>query len=142
MRRLYVFLLCSLSACGSSDKIGGELSVDSEMHGSWSMSPTTCISGQNQQFLGVDLIEGDDEEHMVRIVDDPLQGYSLGMNVPGQDFSLVIRAPASECEVFDLLVERGNTRINGIWAMQGHANIECHTEGLDIVADLHFSGCT
>ena len=36
----------------------------------------------------------------------------------------------------------GNVRVNDIWAIQGHATVECRAPGLEIVADLRFSGCT
>lgn len=142
MRRFLVgLLLCGPLACGSGDDLGGELSVDSEEYGSWTMSPTTCFSGEHRQFFGVDLTQNGDNGSGVRIVDDPVDGYSLAMNIPGEDLALIVTA-ASECEVFDLHVERGNTRINNIWAIQGHATVECRAPGLEIVADLHFAGCT
>ncbi|WP_434418633.1 hypothetical protein [Nannocystis pusilla] len=137
-------LLCfgSLSACGGSgDDLGGMLSVDSEEYGAWTMSPTTCVSGEHRQFFGVDLTERGDVGSGVRIVDDPVDGYSLAMNIPDHDLALLVTA-SSECEVFDIRLERGNVRVNNIWAVQGHAVLECRAAGLEIVADLQFSGCT
>jgi hypothetical protein len=142
VRRLLAgFLLCCLSACGTGDDLDGELSVDSDEYGAWTMSPTTCVSGEHRQFFGVDLTERGDNGTGVRIVDDPVDGYSLAMNIPDDDLAIVL-TPESECEVFDLLVERGNVRVNDIWAIQGHATVECRSPGFEIVADLRFSGCT
>jgi hypothetical protein len=135
-------LLGCLSACVPDEKLSGTLTVDHAIYGSWTMSPTVCVSGQHEQFFGVDLTEDGDVGSGVRILDDPIEGYSLGMNIPGEDKALVLRAPAKECAVFDIHLERGNTRINDIWTMQGHANIECRLVGVEIVADLRFSDCT
>ena len=137
---LFLFL-GGLSACGSGDDLGGKLSVESDEYGAWSMSPTTCVSGEHRQFFGVDLTERGDVGSGVRIVDDPVDGYSLAMNIPDHDLALVITA-ASECEVFDVFLERGNVRINNIWAVQGYAVLECRAPGIEVVADLQFSGCT
>jgi hypothetical protein len=138
---LLLCCLSSLPACGSSDDLGGMLSVDSDEYGAWTMSPTTCVSGEHRQFFGVDLLERGDNGSGVRIVEDPIDGYSLAMNIPDHDLSLTVTA-TSECEVFDIFVEQGNVRVNNIWAIQGHATVECRAPGLEIVADLHFSGCT
>ena len=105
------------------------------------MSPTTCASGERRQFFGVDLTERGDGASGVRIVDDPVDGYSFAMNVPGHDLALVI-TPATDCEVFDVLVQRGNVRVNDIWAVEGHAILECRFPDLEVIADLRFSGCT
>ncbi|MDC0720769.1 hypothetical protein [Nannocystis bainbridge] len=133
--------LGSLAACGPGDRLEGTLSVDSEEYGAWTMSPTTCVSGERRQFFGVDLTERGDNGSGVRIVDDPVDGYSLAMNIPDHDLALVVTA-ASKCEVFDVHLERGNVRVNNIWAVQGHAILECRADGMEIVADFQFSGCT
>ena len=141
-RALVGLILCALPSCGGGgDGLDGRLSVRSEEYGSWSMSPTTCSSGQRQLFFGVDLSEDGDVERGVRIVGDPVDGYSLSMNIPGHDLAVVIREPASACEQFDLHVERSNTRINDIWAVGGHAQVTCRLPGLEVDADLEFSGC-
>jgi hypothetical protein len=134
-------LLCCLTACIRGDDLGGRLSVRSDEYGSWNMSPTTCFSGEHQQFFGVDLSEDGDVGRGVRIVLDPVDGYSLLMNVPDRDIALVIREPADECEVFDLHVERTNVRVNEIWEVEGHADVRCRAPGLEIDADLDFLGC-
>lgn len=143
MRRALVgLLLCSLPACGPDDDgLDGRLSVRSDEYGAWSMSPTTCFSGQHQLFFGADLTEGDDVASGVRLVSDPVDGYALTMNIPGRDLAIVLREPAADCELFDLHVERGNSRVNDIWAVRGHAHVTCRLPGLEIDADLEFSGC-
>lgn len=123
------------------DDLGGRLSVRSDEYGSWIMSPTTCFSGEHQQFFGVDLTEDGDVDRGVRIVLDPVDGYTLLMNIPGRDLALVLAEPAGECAVFDLDVTRTNVRVNEIWEVEGHALVECRAPGLEIDADLEFVGC-
>ncbi len=139
MRRTSLLLL-ALAGCVSGETgLGGELSVTSREHGSWSVAPDDCFSGERQGFFGVDLLEDDDEARIVRIVLDPIDGYVLKLNVPERDYALVIGADG--CARWDLLVERTNTRVNNVWEVRGHANITCDLPDLEIHADLSFSAC-
>lgn len=139
MRRVGI-LLC-LAACVEGDDLGGRLAVRSDEYGSWTMSPTTCYSGEHQQFFGVDLTQDGDVARGVRIVLDPVDGYTLLVNVPERDIALVIGESTGGCELFDLQVERTNVRINNIWAVEGHAFVKCRAGATEIDADLEFSGC-
>ncbi|HEY8376757.1 MAG TPA: hypothetical protein VIK91_09725 [Nannocystis sp.] len=139
MRRAGLVLLC-LAACAGGD-LEGRLSVRSDEYGSWTMSPTTCYSGEHQGFFGVDLTEDGDTSRGVRIVLDPIDGYLLRLNVPERDIALVLGESTSSCEAFEVHVERTNTRINNIWVVEGHAFVKCRTPTTEIDADLEFSGC-
>lgn len=136
-------LALALAACGVAfeDDLQGRISVRSTLHGDWTMTPTACFSGEPLLFFGVDLSEDGDVGSAVRIVLDPLEGYKLAMNVPGQDLALIVGEPAEDCEVFDLAVARTRTRINEIWVVEGHAHVTCRAPGLEIDADLDFSDC-
>jgi hypothetical protein len=142
VRRALAVVVLALSACSSEDDLTGRLSVRTEEYGSWTMSPTTCISGEHQLFFGVDLTEDGDVASGMRIVLDPEMGYSVAMNVPGHDLSIKLEEPATDCEIFDVLVQRGNTRVNNIWEVEGHATLKCRLTGLEIDADLQFTDCT
>lgn len=132
-----------LAACGEGvlggDALNGRLSARSDLHGDWTMTPTGCLSGERQLFFGVDLSERGDGGTLVRIVLDPLEGYRVALNVPGQDIALVL--DAASCEVFDVHVGRTNTRVNEIWAVEGFAFLTCRGPSLEVDADLEFSGC-
>jgi hypothetical protein len=139
-------LLLLLTGCGG-DGLGLGSSVDGQVLGAieefkakWTMSPTACYSGERASFLGVDLIEGEDEDTLVRIVSDPVDGYSVGTNIPGEDASLFVSA-ADMCETFDVEVTRTNTRVNNIWNVEGHAVVDCVAPGLTFRVDVNFSGC-
>lgn len=141
MRSAPSLAVLALVACVSGDTgLAGELSVRSDGDGAWTIAPDDCASGERQAFFGVDLIEGGDGERAVRIVLDPIDGYHLLMNVPGQDFALVL-AEDDPCERFDLHVERTHTRVNNIWEVRGHALVTCRLPGLEVDADLSFSAC-
>lgn len=140
MRRASL-LLFALVACVSGETgLGGELAVTSREHGSWSVAPDDCFSGERQGFFGVDLLEGDDQGRIVRIVLDPIDGYVLKMNAPERDYALVV-GPDDGCARWDFLVERTNTRVNNVWEVRGHANVTCDLPDLEIHADLSFSAC-
>lgn len=144
MRCVWLFAVV-LAACGDGvlggDALRGRISVRSDLHGEWTMTPTACFSGERQLFFGVDLSENGDGGTLVRLVLDPLEGYRLAMNVPGQDIALVVDEPEGFCEVFDVHVGRTNTRVNEIWSVEGFAFITCRGPDLEIDADLEFSGC-
>lgn len=130
-----------LVGCGAGGSIDGEMSarVD-EYEAEWTMTPTRCVSGEHAGFFGVDLIAGDDQDTLVRLVQDPIEGASFGMNVPGTDRALFIDASAG-CELFDVEVVRENSRVNNYWNVTGHALIDCVSAGLELHVDVSFSGC-
>lgn len=142
MRRAWL-LACVLAACGDGilggAALSGQLAVRSDVHGTWRMAPTACGSGEHLSFFGVDLLEDGDEETLVRIVLDPLAGFRVALNVPGEDIALIL--DEGDCETFDVDVTRTNTRVNEIWQVDGHALLACHRSDLDVDADLRFSGC-
>lgn len=140
MRRAGLLLLCLAACVDGGDGLGGQIEVRTDEYGSWNMSPTTCTSGERQLFFGVDLVEDGDVGRLVRIVLDPVDGYTLALNVPDHDVALVI-GEEDGCEVFDLEVRRTNVRINNIWAVEGHARVTCRAADVEIDADLTFEGC-
>lgn len=144
MLRRSSFALVLVLACGGGgggdDGFGGEIDVRTDLYGDWTMAPNDCYSGERQLFFGADLLEDGDDADLVRIVLDPLEGYSLALNVPGEDLAFVLREDDG-CERFDLRVERGNTRVNNIWEVQGHVRVTCRFPDLELVADVEFSGC-
>lgn len=135
-----------LVGCGGSGGLFGS-EVDgtvaaavAEFKTKWHMTPTACYSGERAGFFGVDLAQDDDPETLVRIVSDPIDGFSVGTNVPRQDVAVFVSA-ADGCETFDVDVVRTNTRVNNIWAVDGHAVVDCELPGLSFHADVNFAGC-
>jgi HSP20 family molecular chaperone IbpA len=142
---LFVAIGCS---CGGSDG-GGVFGSDVEgtveadipqFKAKWQMTPTACYSGERSGFFGVDLIEDDDQDTLVRIASDPIEGYRVATNVPGTDKSVHVAAEDG-CQTFDIDVVRTNTRINNIWDVEGHAVVDCELPGLSLHIDLNYAGC-
>lgn len=130
-----------LAGCGVSGSIDGSVTarVD-EFDAAWTMTPTRCVSGEHAGFFGVDLLAGDDQDTLVRVVQDPIAGASFGTNVPGTDRAVFIDAEAG-CELFEVEVARENSRVNNYWNVTGHALIDCVSAGLELHVDVSFSGC-
>jgi hypothetical protein len=143
-RRSSIVLALSLACCGGAlggGGLSGEVTVRSTAYGEWSMAPDACFSGEHQLFFGVDLSQDDDVADAARIVLDPLDGFKLALNVPGEGVAIVL-GEGDGCERFDVQVVRGNTRINEIWVVSGHARVTCRLPDIEVDADLEFSGCS
>lgn len=131
----------ALASCGVAESVDGSVEAAvAEYDASWTMTPTTCASGERQSFFGVDLLAGSDQSTLVRVLRDPMLGDRVGTNVPGADVSVWLTA-ADGCAVFDVDLVRQSSRINEIWNMSGHAIVECDLPGLRFVADLEFGNC-
>jgi len=130
-----------LAGCGAGGSIDGMLSAQVDVFdATWKMTPTRCVSGEHAGFFGVDLLAGDDQDTLVRVVQDPIEGASFGMNVPGTEHSLFLDAGAG-CELFDVEVVRESSRVNNYWNVSGHALIDCSTREIELHADISFAGC-
>lgn len=137
-------LLAVLAACrgglGGSE-IDGTMSAElAEYDASWTVTPNRCLSGEHQGFFGVDLLEGDREDALLRVLLDPVEGYSLGFNIPGEELALFLDAD-SGCELFDLEVARQSSRVNEYWNVEGHVLVDCVGPGIDLHIDVVFAGC-
>lgn len=136
-----LFAVVLLAGCEAGGSIDGMLSAQVDaFDATWTMTPTRCVSGEHAGFFGVDLIAGDDQDTLVRVVQDPIEGASFGMNVPGTEMSLFLNAGA-DCELFDVEVVRENSQVNNYWNVTGHALIDCSTRELELHADISFAGC-
>jgi len=146
MRRAIGLGLFMTFGCGGSGGLFGshvEGTVEAavpQFKAQWHMTPTDCYSGERAGFFGVDLAHEQDQDTLVRIVSDPIDGFSVGTNVPGEDVAVFVSA-ADDCETFDVDVVRTNTRVNNIWAVEGHAVVDCDLPGLSFHVDVNFSGC-
>lgn len=139
--------LLAFAGCGEGGLFGSSVDgtakfdvTTQEFKAKWETLPDSCTSGERSGFFGVDLSEGSDEERLIRIVSDPVDGFSVGTNVPGTDKALFITA-ADGCAQFDVDVTRTSTRVNDIWNVDGHALVDCEVPGLSFQVDLNFSSC-
>lgn len=114
-------------------------SVEGTLQGSgeladWKRTPDECVSGQREGFGGVELTFKRSRGYALRVVNDPVKGALLVVVRPGHD-NLVL--DKTTCSKFDLRTVRGNTNVNDIWAVDGHARFECPV----LRGKLEFEGC-
>ena len=120
--------------------VEGTVEVETAEFDAWRYSPDRCFSGEPLQFFGVDLIDGEPEiGRITRIVQDPVEGFSVAINVPGEDIALVFTGDG--CERFEIEIMRENSRVNEIWNMSGFADIQCETPGVRLDIDASFENC-
>jgi hypothetical protein len=117
----------------ASTDVSGRLRANGAL-GSWSFEPDDCTSGQREGFGGVVLTAAAHPERVIRVVRDPVRGSLVVVASQGQP-NLVLAADS--CPRFEVNVERTNTSINEIWAVDGSLTIECR----DLVGSAVFEGC-
>ncbi len=118
----------------------GTVGVETAEYGAWRYTPDRCFSGERLQFFGVDLVEGEPElGRITRIVEDPVEGISVSINVPDEDLALVFTGEG--CERFDVSLWRENSRVNEIWNISGFADIQCDGQGVRLNVDASFENC-
>lgn len=145
MRGRLLILLTAIGCGGSGGVFGshveGAVEADiPQFDAKWKMTPNACYSGERAGFFGVDLLEDGDQDTLVRIASDPINGYRVATNVPGADKSVYVSAEDG-CQTLDVDVVRTNTRVNNIWDVEGHAVVDCELPGLSLHIDVNYSGC-
>jgi hypothetical protein len=114
-------------------EVSGRLQASGAL-GSWSFEPDDCNSGQREGFGGVILMASKQPGRVVRIVKDPVRGNLVVLAGPGSPNHVLA---SDGCSRFEVNVERTNTNINDIWAMDGALSVEC--TGLS--GSVKFEGC-
>ena len=102
--------------------------------GSWTFEPDDCVSGQREGFGGVVLNSSAHRERVVRIVRDPVRGGLIVVASAGRPNHVL---SGESCKRLDVAVERTNTNINDIWAVDGSVTLECN----DLSGSVVFKGC-
>ncbi len=137
-----LFGLVVVGACvGALDSdVFGQLTVEGTDFADFTVEPTWCQSGEWQGFFGADLVEGDSgSDRLIRVVQDPIDGPTLGINIPGEDRAIIV--DGTGCDVFEVEVFRQNSRVNEIWNISGSIDIECIYIDGRIEGTLDFSNC-
>jgi len=123
----------ALFAFMAQSEVSGMLQASGSL-GSWKFEPDDCSSGQLEGFAGVTLTSDKDRGREVRLIKDPVKGTLVVVLTPGSKNQLF---DAEQCPVFLIDVERSNTQINDVWAMQGTSTLDC--PGLK--GAVSFAGC-
>ncbi len=100
----------------------------------WTFAGDDCVSGQREGFGGVTISSGAARGQLLRVVADPVKGHVLVAVRPGQPNRVF---DGAGCARFDVRVDRTNTSINDIWAVDGSVSIDCPS----VSGQLVFSGC-
>jgi hypothetical protein len=121
--------------------ISGQLTATGPtLHGDWVLDPGTCASGQHMQFYGVDIVDKTDPIKILRLVEDPVQGRIVKMNIPGTDQALFI--DRASCKVWDWTLEPTNSTYNDIRLLDGHIALDCtFATGGTFTGRIDFKGC-
>lgn len=130
---IFVIATIGLFFMMASTELAGALKANGPI-GSWTFTPDDCSSGQRVGFGGVVLQSEADSSRVVRVVSDPVKG-TLVVVAPRAGKNVVF--DAEQCPVFDVRVDRSNTQINDIWAMQGTVTLDCP----GLTGSVSFAGC-
>jgi hypothetical protein len=141
MRTISLTLVASLFvlvAVGCSNKISGSIDVTTKEHGDYSITPGQCISGEREDFFGVDLRE-DKGDKIIRVIKDPNDGYSVRINIPGTKKAVVVNDDV--CSTFKVRVKKQNSTINDIKNIKGRIKLDCKVGGSTVKANVKFENC-
>lgn len=131
-RRLVPLACVLLTACPV--KIEGELTGTGPEFEGMRLTPDTCVSGEHEMFMGVYLFQESDKRLGVKVLEDPVQGPVVTVNIPatcteGGNCQAAVFNPIN-CTKFDVQVTRNmNVEINGIHPMEGHVELDCARDG-------------
>ena len=99
-------------------------------------------------FFGVVLLGAGPDDGGILVVDDPIKGKLLKVEVPGtckppdREVCTEVLITPEQCGQFDMKVERTSTTVNDVRLLDGHARIDCaFPEGGTAKADITFTSC-
>jgi hypothetical protein len=119
---------------------GALISNGPTLGGAWRLELGRCVSGQRTQFYGVDLVDKTDANKILRIVEDPVRGTIVKMNVVGQSAARFIER--TECTTWDIAMQPTNTTVNGIRLLDGHVALDCKfADGGTLTGRIDFKRC-
>lgn len=131
-------LICLGLVAGCSNNLTGTANVTTKESGPFSITPDSCYSGQREAYFGVQL-EDSKGGTMMRLVKDPVKGYTAVIRLPNSDKALTVTPEA--CAKFDVHIETQSSTINNIRNIKGRANIDCASGDNSLKADLTFENC-
>jgi hypothetical protein len=107
----------------------------------FTMKPTACKSGQRSGFHGVVIISEKQDEG-IKIVEDPIKGTIIQVQIPGSCTGSTCKAVSFEredCAVYDVVISPTNTTVNDIRVLEGHLKLDCKFDtGGTAKADITF----
>jgi len=118
---VFVVGIITLVFLATRTEVSGQLRASGAL-GSWTFQADDCSSGEREGFGGVVLTASTDSARLIRIVQDPVRGNLVVVASPGRPNHVL---DDKSCKRFEVNVNRTDTRINKIWAVDGRVTIEC-----------------
>ena len=149
---ILLFAVFSKGSIFGHGKTEGEIVSAGAPHGDWSLRPSSCYSGEHEDFFGVwaapELSDSGGRSgwkgglKVVRGHTGQWEAY-LESPLECERFDCVIReVDSAHCSVFDIDVRNTGTIVNDIRVREGHAKLDCEfPEGGTLQARLTFEGC-
>lgn len=144
--------LAFLGGGGCTGSVEGEMKSTGEPHGDFTLTPTSCFSGEHESFFGVwvtpDLQEIDGRQGFkggLKIVRSHTGEWEVYVESPKECDGLkckIRQLDESECKTFEVDVRNTNTTINDIRVREGRAKLDCKFDDGTFTANLKFSGCS
>ena len=119
-----IVALACLSGC--KNEISANLTIDGE-----TFQPTSCRSGQLNNFAGVDLV--DNGGRTLRLANSPSMKPTAILIAGTQVVEL------GPCGTMS--VQRQNSSVNEVTNVEGNATLECEAEGHSIKGTVSFKNC-
>lgn len=131
-------LVCVALVAACSNNLTGTADVKTLESGPFSLAPDTCYSGEREAYFGVQL-EDKKSGSMMRLVKDPVKGYTAVVRLPKSDKALTVTPEG--CAKFDVHIETQSSTINNIRNIKGRADIDCISGENSLRANLTFENC-
>ena len=139
------FFLFGPDGCSSTE---GSLVSRGEATGDFTLTPTSCRSGQHEGFFGVYLVPDKDNLGGLKIIKDPVKDYVVQLELPGScsgDECEVVTLKKKQCRVLKSKVVRTSTTVNDIVLLDGSIELDCEVkrkgEISEITANIKFESC-
>jgi hypothetical protein len=139
---------------GCNGSAEGVITSTGQPHGDYTLRPTSCYSGEHEDFFGVWVAPelesaggGSGWRGGIKLVKSHTNEWEIYVESPLEcqnNFDCVIRQlDTSTCSKVEVDVHNTNTVVNNITVREGHVNLECETpEGGTYAASLTFDGCS
>ncbi len=118
----------------SSSTLEGTLVASGDRLGAFTFAADACSSGQPRGYFGVELTAQGTPGTVLRAIRDPVRGTLLVFERNGGQ--PLVLSPEN-CTTLDVQISQTNTRINGVWVMEGRAHADC----AELKGSVTFSGC-
>jgi len=123
----------------TSSRVTGTISGSGGDLGTFTMQPDRCVSGERNQFRGVQLFSGDGDAHGTAYA-DPIGGSpTIAINL--EHAHKARKFEIYDCKVLDGEIERQNSTVNRITNIKGHIRFDCTTAGEHATGDVTFENC-